>query len=484
MFRTPSAWAPRSSDSIAMRFRSRVVKWTRHSRSRSCWIPNATAIAPIRTRAIAESLMLTRSTPASRSSRAASIVRSIRIERGGSISTDTTKRPARSFASSWVGGGPSPSPVGLPSRRSTASRVPTLGPGAGDGRVAAARCRAPPAAAASSAARIAAVCSGVVPQQPPTIEAPAAMHPLRPSRRSTRGRPRRRTGPRPAGAGRRSGRSIGAGAPAGARPNPSSASRQACGPAPQLTPITSTGADSRASAAAAAGDDPSASSSSSPNVSWATIGSSPGRPPRLVDREQQVPQVDERLDHEQVDAALEQAVDLLAERRPGSRHRRGGAARASVPRAGRWSRRRGPRDRRRRGPRGRPGRPRRLSRPASAGQAECREPDPVRAERGGLDESRRRRRDTRGGSPRRGRAGSWRARRGRRAAGCRSRTAACPSPPSSEDRRTVEPLPEPLAARSRAVSLPEARRASRGAGRPQGAPSRSSRTWGGRGRPL
>ena len=88
----PSACAPSSSDSRAIRFRSRVVMWTRHSRSRSCWMPNATASAPIRTRAIAESLTLTASTPAAWSSRAASIVRSMRTERGGSISTEMTNR--------------------------------------------------------------------------------------------------------------------------------------------------------------------------------------------------------------------------------------------------------------------------------------------------------------------------------------------------------------------------------------------------------
>src|SRR5665647_657125 len=75
MLRTPSAWAPSSSDSRAIKLRSRVVKWTRHSRSRSCWTPKATARAPMRTRAMALSLMLTTSTPASWSSRAASIVR-------------------------------------------------------------------------------------------------------------------------------------------------------------------------------------------------------------------------------------------------------------------------------------------------------------------------------------------------------------------------------------------------------------------------
>ena len=105
MLRTPSAWAPSSSDSSAIRFRSRVVQWTRHSRSRSCWIPNATDRALIRTRAIAESETLTRSTPASRRSRAASIVRSIRMLRGGSISTETTNRPASSSSARRVGGG-------------------------------------------------------------------------------------------------------------------------------------------------------------------------------------------------------------------------------------------------------------------------------------------------------------------------------------------------------------------------------------------
>ena len=105
MLRTPRAWAPSSSDSSAIRFRSRVVQWTRHSRSRSCWIPNATDRALIRTRAIAESETLTTSTPASRRSRAASIVRSIRMLRGGSISTETTNRPAARSSARRVGGG-------------------------------------------------------------------------------------------------------------------------------------------------------------------------------------------------------------------------------------------------------------------------------------------------------------------------------------------------------------------------------------------
>ena len=150
MLRTPSACAPRSSDSSAIRFRSRVVKWTRHSRSMSCWMPKATAMAPIRTRAIALSLMLTRSTPASWSTAAASIVRSMRTERGGSISTLMTKRPSASRWARRVGGG------GHRTRRSSARRGrrvawrrwpggawwrPWPGRRRGDGVAVAARCR-------------------------------------------------------------------------------------------------------------------------------------------------------------------------------------------------------------------------------------------------------------------------------------------------------------------------------------------------------
>ena len=170
MSRTPSACAPRSSDSRAIRFRSRVVKWTRHSRSRSCWMPNATDRQPIRTRAMALSLTLTRSTPAAWRSRAASIVRSMRIERGGSISTETTNRPAARRSARPVGGGGSSLEVALGrgGQRST-------GVGARRGRRRRSAVAGPSSAVAPSvsiATRIAAMCSGVVPQQPPTIRAP------------------------------------------------------------------------------------------------------------------------------------------------------------------------------------------------------------------------------------------------------------------------------------------------------------------------
>ena len=108
--------------------------------------------------------------------------------------------------------------------------------------------------------------------------------------------------------------------------------------------------------------------------------------PCLVHGEQQVAQVEEGLDDEQVDAALEQAVDLLPERRPDRRVRRGGAARASVGRAGRSTRRPARRD----PTTSRASRAtcaaRRLNRPASAGQAVRREPEPVGAERERLDQ--------------------------------------------------------------------------------------------------
>ena len=129
-------------------------------------MPNATAIAPIRTRAIAESLMLTRSTPAAWSSRAASIVRSIRIERGGSISTEMTNRRSWSARSRPVGGrvlevsSATGLTVNVPARPGISA---TVGPPAG--------------ASASRAMRMARMCSGVVPQQPPTMAAPASTNP-------------------------------------------------------------------------------------------------------------------------------------------------------------------------------------------------------------------------------------------------------------------------------------------------------------------
>ena len=79
-----------------------------------------TAMAPMRTRAMALSLMLTRSAPASRMSSADCSVRSMRTERGGSISTLMTKRPTLSAVARPVGGGAATS--SLKARRAVGSR--------------------------------------------------------------------------------------------------------------------------------------------------------------------------------------------------------------------------------------------------------------------------------------------------------------------------------------------------------------------------
>ena len=102
------------------------------------------------------------------------------------------------------------------------------------------------------------------------------------------------------------------------RPIRSSASRQPNGPAPQFTPIASTPASASA-AAAASGVVPSAATSSSPKVISATIGRSAAARRASSIARRRWSSSDERLDDEQVDPALEQAVDLLAERRPDRR---------------------------------------------------------------------------------------------------------------------------------------------------------------------
>ena len=107
-----------------------------------------------------------------------------------------------------------------------------------------------------------------------------------------------------------------AGPPSRAAPIASRASRLAAGPAPQLTPTASAPAAARA-CAAARGDVPSVRTRSSPKVSEAMTGRSEARA-RLLQRQEQLAQVGERLEHEGVDPALEQPFDLLPEGRPGS----------------------------------------------------------------------------------------------------------------------------------------------------------------------
>ena len=197
MSRTPSACAPRSSDSSAIRFRSRVVTWTTHSRSRSCWMPNATAIAPMRTRAIALSLMFTASTPAAwRTPRR--LQRPLQAHGARWIDLDADHEAAGGQGLRQAGGW----------RRRRAPRAPTPAAAGGrHGRPGAPRLadgsRRPGRAMPSSAARMAAMCSGVVPQQPPIEPRPRLQEARHLRCRGTPGPRHRRSGPRRAPATRR-----------------------------------------------------------------------------------------------------------------------------------------------------------------------------------------------------------------------------------------------------------------------------------------
>ena len=216
-----------------------------------------------------------------------------------------------------------------------------------------------------------------------------------------------------------------------AGPCASSASRQVCGPTPQLTPIAST-AGRGERRPRLLGLVPSGSARSSPNVSWATIGRSDALRASSIG-EQQVAQVAERLE-QQVDAALEQALDLLAEGGPDRRPRRGAAGRAIG------------------GPSGPIDPPTSTSRPADVarlagdlggpavepprlvGQAERREAEPVGAERRWSRSAPRRPRGTRGGSRRSGPGGSSASSSRQARCGTPRLNSSVPMAPSSEQR--------------------------------------------------
>ena len=169
-------------------------------------------------------------------------------------------------------------------------------------------------------------------------------------------------------------------------PIPDSASRQPCGPAPQFTPMTSTSMPS-SRFAAANGSVPSGSSTSSPNVSIAMIGRSADATRASSIAIGEVGEQRERLELEEVDATLEQAVDDLAERGPDraiaqSQHVRGRAterpdrARDQHVATGHVARLAGDLGAPSREP------------PRLVGQAVRRQPDPVGPEGRGLDEIR------------------------------------------------------------------------------------------------
>ena len=97
----------------------------------------------------------------------------MRTERGGSISTETTNRPSASARAQPASAGAPAS--GRPSAAAAVvSRWVRAGAVAAASAAAAASVPGATTDRASIAARIAAMCSGVVPQQPPTIRAPAS----------------------------------------------------------------------------------------------------------------------------------------------------------------------------------------------------------------------------------------------------------------------------------------------------------------------
>ena len=306
--------------------------------------------------------MLTTSTPAAWSSRAASMVRSMRTDRGGSISTQMTNRPSASARAR---------PRGRRRRLEAGRRA-----GRCDGRRR--RWRSGRRSAAAIAARggsvaarqprverlraSRAMCSGVVPQQPPMIARPGGQRCGAPSRRSSRAGgvdelaldPRRQPG---VGHDRRG---AGAGAHRGQRVEAALRARAA------VDADASTSGGGERAAAASPASCRRAARASSPKVIEATIGRSRRGRARLLDGEQQVRRAAQNVSStKQVDAALEQALDLS----PGTAART--AASPQVERGRGVGAPSGPIDpptstsrRPRRAPRGRAGRRAALSRPA------------------------------------------------------------------------------------------------------------------------
>ena len=264
-----------------MRFRSRVVQWTRHSRSRSCWIPNATARALIRTRAIAESEMLTTSTPGVAQE-------SGRLDRP--LDPDAPRRVDLDRHDEAAGGeqlGQAGRWRCLPGGREAACRFRDgcprwtagdlrRGAGGGSGQWRGLGANAPGVLADGVESRphrrrvrrrraAAATDDAGAGGQHPRRDGPEVVR-----AGGVEKRPSRRCDSPAFGMIERSG------SPSAGRPIASRASRQAAGPAPQLTPIASAPAPASASAADF-GLLPSARTSSSPNVNEAMTGTSDAR---------------------------------------------------------------------------------------------------------------------------------------------------------------------------------------------------------------
>ena len=153
--RTPSACAPSSTDSSPITVVSRGVTWGIVSIPQLRSIATAAISAFIRARAIGLSLMSTKPTlPDSASRRATASIASLLPPCGGSSSTETTHSPSRRARARPV----SPCAAGAVGARSR---------WASTGGVVGARSTA-------TASAIAAICAGVVPQQPPMMRAPRA----------------------------------------------------------------------------------------------------------------------------------------------------------------------------------------------------------------------------------------------------------------------------------------------------------------------
>ncbi len=145
--------------------------------------------APIRLWARGPSGTLTASTPAARRARACAIMAVGSGPRGGTISTVRTNAPAASRAPSpersarGVGGAPSPAAPVAPAPAAPVAAGPAVDVAATVRAAAGGTVVGAPVGEAIPGARTAALrtkpaiartCSGVVPQQPPTMRAPAS----------------------------------------------------------------------------------------------------------------------------------------------------------------------------------------------------------------------------------------------------------------------------------------------------------------------
>ena len=154
-------------------------------------------------------------------------------------------------------------------------------------------------------------CSGVVPQQPPTMRGAEPGSCGARTRRSTPASPCRAGGRRRCGAG------PALGCTQSGRPAPRMRSAMAsasCGPSPQLTPMASA-PQSRSVVATCSGVDPSATVSLGVEGHRGDDRQAGRRAPGRFDGDPDLLEVAEGLEHEEIDAALGERRGLLGEGR-------------------------------------------------------------------------------------------------------------------------------------------------------------------------